>query len=298
MAIERIDGLSTLCCSCCFFCQQRVLKTFPGPAYFHSKDGVVWIWHFLVDFYIKGSRFYLATTQSQSLMWLVIGRDGDLNILCDNCEFYYQQRVLKMFPGPGYLFSKDGVAWMWHFFVNMHMYGSPYYLVTPQSQCFVAIERDCGLSPLCHNSRFACQQRVLKTFPGPGYVCSKEGVVWLWHFFVNLHIHGSSFYLAATQSHCLMTNERDDGLSTLCYSCRFGCKQRVLKLFTGLCYLHSEDGEVWIWYFFINLHIYDSPFYLVTSQSSQCLMAFGRDGGLSTLFHSWEFACQQRVLKT
>ena len=34
-------GLSTLCHSCGFACQQRVLKTFPGSGYLHSKDGVV-----------------------------------------------------------------------------------------------------------------------------------------------------------------------------------------------------------------------------------------------------------------
>ena len=28
------------------------------------------------------------------------------------------------------------------------------------------IERDGGLSTLCHSYGFACQQRVLKTFPG------------------------------------------------------------------------------------------------------------------------------------
>ena len=30
---------------------------------------------------------------------------------------------------------------------------------------------------LCHSCGFACQQRVLKTFPGPGYLRSKDGVV-------------------------------------------------------------------------------------------------------------------------
>ena len=34
-------GLSTLCHNCGFACQQRVLKTFPGPDYLHSEDGVV-----------------------------------------------------------------------------------------------------------------------------------------------------------------------------------------------------------------------------------------------------------------
>ena len=39
------------------------------------------------------------------------------------------------------------------------------------------IGRDGGLSTLCHSCRFACQQRVLKTFPGPGYLRSEDGVV-------------------------------------------------------------------------------------------------------------------------
>ena len=33
------------------------------------------------------------------------------------------------------------------------------------------------LSTLCRGCRFACQQRVLKTFPDPGYLRSKDGVV-------------------------------------------------------------------------------------------------------------------------
>ena len=32
-------------------------------------------------------------------------------------------------------------------------------------------------SALCHSFGFASQQRVLKTFPGPGYLRSKDGVV-------------------------------------------------------------------------------------------------------------------------
>ena len=32
-----------------------------------------------------------------------------------------------------------------------------------------------------------CQKKVLKTFPGPGYLRSEEGLVWLLHFLVNLN---------------------------------------------------------------------------------------------------------------
>ena len=35
----RVGGLGTH--SCGFACQQRVLKTFSGPAYLRSEDGVV-----------------------------------------------------------------------------------------------------------------------------------------------------------------------------------------------------------------------------------------------------------------
>ena len=34
-----------------------------------------------------------------------------------------------------------------------------------------------GLSTLCHNCGFACRQWVLKTFPGPCYLLSEDGVV-------------------------------------------------------------------------------------------------------------------------
>ena len=39
--IGRDGGLSTLCHSCGFACQQSELKTFPGPYYLRSEDGVV-----------------------------------------------------------------------------------------------------------------------------------------------------------------------------------------------------------------------------------------------------------------
>ena len=39
------------------------------------------------------------------------------------------------------------------------------------------IRRNCVLSNLCQVCRFACQQRVLKPFPGPNYLRSEDGVV-------------------------------------------------------------------------------------------------------------------------
>ena len=62
------------------------------------------------------------------------------------------------------------------------------YIYIPNKNAFVAgmtlivltlglIGRDGGLSTLCHSYGFACQQRVLKTFPGPGYLRSEDGAV-------------------------------------------------------------------------------------------------------------------------
>ena len=41
-----------------------LLKTFPGPGYLRSEDAVVWLSHSLVNLYIYGSTFHLATAQS------------------------------------------------------------------------------------------------------------------------------------------------------------------------------------------------------------------------------------------
>ena len=50
--IGRDGGLSTPGHSCGFACQQRVLKTVSGPAYHYSEEGVVWLWHLMVNLYI------------------------------------------------------------------------------------------------------------------------------------------------------------------------------------------------------------------------------------------------------
>ena len=53
----------------------------------------------------------------------------------------------------------------------MHVYGTPIYLPLAQSQYLMVIGRDDRSSTLYQSRGFACQQRVLKTFPGPGYLC-------------------------------------------------------------------------------------------------------------------------------
>ena len=113
--------------------------------------------------------------------------------------------MLKTFPSSGDLCSENGVVRLWHFLVNLHIFSSPFYLPMTQCQCFLAIGRDGGLTALRHSCGFACQQRVLKMFPGPGDLRSEDGVVSLWHVFVNLHIFSSLFYLAMVQSQCFLS---------------------------------------------------------------------------------------------
>ena len=169
--------------------------------------------------------------------------------------------VLKMFPGPVYLRSEDGVVWLWHPLVNL-------YIWLTISSCYGSIPlalgligRDGGLSTLCHSCGFACQQRVLETFPGPGYLRSEDGVVWLWHPLVNLYIWLTTSSCYGSIPLALGLLGRDGGLSTLCHSCGFACQQRVLKTFTGPGYLHSEDGVAWLWHPLVNLYIYIYIYY-------------------------------------
>ena len=102
--------------------------------------------------------------------------------------------------------SKDGAVWLWNFLVNLHLYDSQFAPHTAQWQWPMTVGRD---SILCHSYGLVCHQRVLKTFHSPGYLRSEDGVVWVWHFSVNLHICGSPFNPAASQSQCLMAIERD-----------------------------------------------------------------------------------------
>ena len=51
-------------------------------------------------------------------------------------------------------------------FMISSCYGSVQYLII--------IGRDGGLSTLCHSCGFACQQKVLKTFPGTGLLSSAD----------------------------------------------------------------------------------------------------------------------------
>ena len=68
-----------------------------------------------------------------------------------------------------------------YIYVFIHKFGytyiPPFCLATAQSKYLMGIGRDGGLSTLCHSCGFSCQQRVLKTFPGPGFLLSEDGIV-------------------------------------------------------------------------------------------------------------------------
>ena len=83
-------------------------------------------------------------------------------------------------------------------YIYLYMYMAHHFILlrlNPFDPSLGLIGRDGGLSTLCQGCGFACQQRVLKTFPSPGYLRSEDGVVQLCHSLVN-------FYIWLTLSSC------------------------------------------------------------------------------------------------
>ena len=287
-------GLSTLCHSCRLLLQQKVLNTFPGPGYFQSVDGVVWLWHPLGNLYI-----WLTISSCYAQIPLALGlimRDGGFSTLCHNCGFACHQRVLITFPGRRYFHSEDGIVWLWHPFANLYIWVTISSCYGSNRLVLVLISRDGGSSTLCHSCGFPCQRRVLKTFRGPGYLHSNDGLVLQWHPLVNLYIWLTISFCYGPITLDLGLIVRDGGLSTLCHSCRFPCQQRVLKSIPGSGSFHSEDGVVWLWHPPVNLYVWPT----ISSCYGSIPLALGlivSDGSLSTLWDRCGFACQQRVLK-
>ena len=56
---------------------------------------------------------------SVTLILVLIVRDGGLSTPCHSCRFDYQQRVLKTFSGPDYLYPEDEVVRLLHILVNI-----------------------------------------------------------------------------------------------------------------------------------------------------------------------------------
>ena len=83
-------------------------------------------------------------------------------------------------------------------YIHIHIYSSTFYLVMAQSQCLLGIRRDGALSTLCCSCRFACQQKMLKTFRVSDFLRYEDGIriyiyiyrerERIWHFLVNLNL--------------------------------------------------------------------------------------------------------------
>ena len=102
--------------------QQEVVRSNPTRANFVAEGAknVSWPWLSL----LRGQGSMNMASTGNLNIWLtilscygsipftlgLIGRNGGLSSLCHSCGSASQQRVLKTFPGPGYLPSEDGVA--------------------------------------------------------------------------------------------------------------------------------------------------------------------------------------------
>ena len=246
-----------------FFCQQRLLNTFPWPGYFRFEDGVVWLWHSLVSLYIC-----LSSYSSNPLTLELIGRDDGLRTLCHIWWFACQKRVVKTFPDPGYLHRQDGLVWLWHSLVNLYIWLTISSSYSPIPFTLGLNERNGGSSSLCHSCRFACQHRVLKTFSGPGYLCCEDEVVWLRHSLLKLYIWLTISSFFSCISFTLGSIGSDPGLSTICHNCWYAGQQGVLRTFPGpplaisALRMGFPDYDIhW------QICIYGLPFYLSTAQS-------------------------------
>ena len=157
--IKRKDGLSTVCHSCRFSCQQSVLKRFP-----------LWLYH------LHGW---------DSLSMIFTGKFLYIAPHCPNCEFGCQ-RVLKTFPATGYLFWGDGIVSLWHQLVNLYLRLSILSCFDSIPLASVLLRRHVGLSTLCDSCWFSSQQRVLEIFGWTGLLCFEDAVVWRSFILLNL----------------------------------------------------------------------------------------------------------------
>ena len=164
-----------------------MLKVFSGHGYLLSQHRVVGLCQLLVNLYIW--RTILTCRDSIHLALALIGKHGCLSTLCYRWFFNCQPRMLKMFPGPGYLFSEKRVVWLTRTFTGKFLYMTHQFIFLRLNLFGMRSGRENGgLSTLCHRFGFACPQKVLTTFPGTGYCLSDDMLIWLWQLPVNLYI--------------------------------------------------------------------------------------------------------------
>ena len=89
--------------------------------------------------------------------------------------------------GSVYLRSEDGVVWLRYLLLNLYVYSSPFHL-TRLNPFDLSVDREgWWFEHSVSKLRVWLSAEGAKTFPGPSYVSSEDGVVWLWHLLVNLY---------------------------------------------------------------------------------------------------------------
>ena len=272
-----------------FACQERVLKTFPGPGYLHPEDRVAWLRQSVVSLYIWLT--ILLCYGSIPFNLGLIESDGGLITLCHNCRLACQYGVLKTIPGLGYLSSEDGVILLWHSLVCLYVWLKILWCYDSIALALGLIGRDGGLIIICDSCGDPCQQRILKTFACPSYLHCEDGVVWLWHSLGKLYIWLTSFSSYSSIPLASGLIERDGVFRSLYHSCEFAWQNRVLKIFPGPGYLLSKDRVIRLWHWLINFYIW-LTIWSCYGSIPLALELIGMDGNLSTLCHSCGFACQ------
>lgn len=177
---------------------------FQGPDYLHSDDGIVWIWHILINLQIFN---YLWWCEGM-VVWI---------FSVAFVQFYLPEDAKNVSWARLTLFQRccSLCSSLWHFLINLHIYRSIFCLATAQSQCLILIGRGGGLIVLPRSCSFAYHQTQLKALRVTCCLPSADGVIWLYLFLGNFHIYYSEFYFAIAQMPCLMAIDRYDGCSTL-----------------------------------------------------------------------------------
>ena len=174
---------------CCNGCWSECFYHFHDLQIFHFNDAVVTsLVTTLTSFSVLSEQFYLASSKNTVLLKknVIILKNSFKSLIYKFVFKFFNSFLQWHFILIFFNFS-DIVAFCFCFdFIVLCMYViyRDLYIWLTISPCYGSIPlalgligRDGGLSTLCHSRGFACQQRVLKMFPGPGYLHSEDAVV-------------------------------------------------------------------------------------------------------------------------
>lgn len=159
------------------------------------------------------------------------------------------------------------------------------------------IEIGGGFSTLCFSCGFACEQRVLQTFPVPGYLYFEDGFARLCHLLVNwcISLTSSSCYGSITLTLGLIWS--NGGLGILCHS--FGISVKGAKNISQQWVSALQVVQGWgnLTMTFTSKFVYIAHHFVLLTRNPLALDLIGCDGFSSSLCHSCGFGCQQKVLE-